>query len=91
MSDNGGDSLFHRVARKAGRQFEETKREYTNGRTDSNIPRDENGRAKIVCRRHDENRAVTLGDDRTPDCYDPENPACNGCLQDIREESVETW
>ena len=91
MTDDGDDSLVGRVARKAGRRFEETKRAYTEGRVDADIPKDDQGRARIVCRRYAERRAVKLDDDMKPACYDPDHPACEGCLRDVRDGSVETW
>jgi len=54
------------------------------------LPRDDEGRVRIVCRRHAERRAVALEGD-LPACFDPEHPDCRGCAEDVREGSVETW
>jgi len=76
-----------------GRQFEEAKRAYSEAKaaTLSQLPTDEAGNAKIVCRRHAEKRAVPIDSEGRPECFDPEHPDCRGCVEDIREERIETW
>jgi hypothetical protein len=76
-----------------GRQFEEAKRAYADARTAtlSELPTDGSGKAKIVCRRHAEKRAVPIDSEGRPECYDPEHPDCQGCVEDIHEGRVETW
>ena len=77
----------------AGKQFEEAKRAYSDAKTATlaDLPTDDEGRAKIVCRRHAEKRAVSLDEQARPACYDPEHRDCRGCVEDIRERRVETW
>jgi hypothetical protein len=76
-----------------GRQFEEARRAYTDAKTAalSELPTDGAGNAKIVCRRHAEKRAVPIDSEGRPECYDPDHPDCRGCVEDIREERIETW
>lgn len=88
MTDFG--RLVRRAARSVGRQLEEARQEYLTGRSESSLPTDDRGRKKIVCRRYAEKRAVSLKDG-VPDCYESGHPACEGCAEDVREGSVETW
>jgi hypothetical protein len=76
-----------------GRQFEEAKRAYTDAKTATlaDLPTDGDGRAKIVCRRHAEKRAVSIDADGRPECYDSDHPDCQGCVEDIRNGRIETW
>ncbi|MCQ4332935.1 hypothetical protein KM295_05365 [Natronomonas sp. F2-12] len=76
-----------------GRQFEEAKRAYSDARsaTLADLPTDDDGKAKIVCRRYAEKRAVPLDAEGRPACYDPDHSDCQGCLEDIREDRIETW
>jgi hypothetical protein len=86
------------TARNAGRRFEEARRAYREGRESSrpaaerfDLPRDEDGRARIVCRRHAERRAVDVDDAGRPACFEADHPDCEGCAEDVREGVVETW
>ncbi|WP_049998061.1 DUF7091 family protein [Halococcus sediminicola] len=91
MSDDGPIArLLHSTARAAGRRYAESKRAYGDGQTraDSEGPYDEH--ARIVCRRYAQKRTVVL-DGYEPDCFEAGHPDCEGCLEDVREGSVETW
>jgi len=55
------------------------------------LPRDDEGRVRQVCRRHAERRAVSVDATGTPACFDADHPDCRGCVEDVREGSVETW
>jgi hypothetical protein len=79
--------------RGAGRQYEQAKRAYGSARESAlaDLPADDEGRARIVCRRHAERRAVHLEPDARPVCFDPDHPDCQGCVEDVREGRVETW
>lgn len=55
------------------------------------LPRNEDGDARLVCRRHAEKRAVGVDDAGRPACFDPEHPDCQGCVEDVRDGVVETW
>jgi hypothetical protein len=57
----------------------------------SELPADDEGRARIVCRRHAERRAVSLDDAARPECFDPDHQDCRGCVEDVRDGVVETW
>jgi len=82
--------LARRAARSVGRQLSEAKREFRTAKSTAQLPTDESGRVKIVCRRYAEKRAVTLEDD-VPECYEAGHPACEGCAEDVQDGSVETW
>jgi hypothetical protein len=87
------ERLLRTKLHAVGRQYEESKRAYTDAKsaTLADLPTDDEGRARIVCRRHAEKRAVSIDADARPSCYDPEHPDCRGCVEDIREERIETW
>ncbi|SNZ17393.1 hypothetical protein SAMN06269185_3008 [Natronoarchaeum philippinense] len=80
-----------RTLRGAGRQLEEARQAYQEGRTTASLPRDEDGKARIVCRRYAERRSVGLDDHGRPECFDPDHPDCRGCAEDVRDGVVETW
>jgi hypothetical protein len=77
----------------AGRQYEEARRAYGSARESAlaELPTDDEGRAKLVCRRHAEHRAVHLDSEGRPDCYDADHPDCQGCVEDVQSGYVETW
>lgn len=78
--------------RSAGRQFEDARTAYREGRAEGfDLPTDEEGRAKLICRRHAERRAVVVDSDGAPACFDADHPDCRGCAEDVREGVVETW
>jgi hypothetical protein len=79
-----------RTARRAGRTLERARKEYTEGRAAGSLPTDEQGRARIVCRRYAEQRAVRIEDGR-PDCFESGNADCESCARDVRDGYVETW
>ncbi|MFB6192029.1 MAG: hypothetical protein ABEI11_01770 [Haloarculaceae archaeon] len=84
--------LLRTKLRSAGRGFEEARRAYESGKTTAraDLPTDEEGRARIVCRRYAERRAVEL-DGVYPACYEAGHPDCEGCVEDVREGTVETF
>ncbi|MCL9815830.1 DUF7091 family protein [Natronocalculus amylovorans] len=98
MSDRIGEFLRERL-RQAGRSYEEAKHAYRDGKATGesqpgpadSLPADERGRSKIVCRRHAERRAVPIDTDGKPACYDSEHPDCRGCVEDIKNGSIEVW
>lgn len=95
----GGDATGYvrERARAAGRLFERTRAAFREGRTDGDgavaygLPTDDDGRARIVCRRYAERRRVAVDGEGRPDCFDPDHPDCVGCAEDVREGVVETW
>ena len=82
-----------RALRNAGRQYEEARRAYREGRDRSpvDLPTDDDGRARIVCRRYAEKRAVAVDDEGRPACFEAGHPDCEGCVEDVRDGIVETW
>jgi len=91
MDGSGLADRLWSTARTLGRGYEQTRRAYAEGRVQLDLPRDEEGRVKLVCRRHAERRAVALDSSGTPACFDADHPACEGCVEDVRAERVETW
>jgi predicted phage gp36 major capsid-like protein len=99
--DDRLERVIRQQLRKAGRQFEEARRAYAEGREDPDgdaagaerydLPTDGDGRARIVCRRHAERRSVTVDAEGRPSCFDPDHPDCEGCAEDVRDGYVETW
>jgi len=97
------DERFERFVRDRlrtlGRGYERTRRAYTEGKVDgeggsgsaAKLPVDEAGRAKLVCRRYAEKRAVALDSEEKPACFDPDHTDCVGCVEDIRDGLIETW
>jgi hypothetical protein len=80
--------------RRAGRRYAEARRAYREGRDHStafDLPTDDEGRARLVCRRHAERRAVAVDAAGRPACFEADHPACEGCAEDVREGVVETW
>jgi len=88
MADFGG--LVRRAARRAGRTVGAVSKELAGGKAEGALPQDDSGRVKIVCRRYAEKRAVAITNG-APDCYEPTNPDCESCLEDIEDGTVETW
>lgn len=86
--DDGG---FLRNLTSPRKQLGEAADAFRNARAASGLPRDEDGRVKLVCRRHAERRAVPLDDLGRPSCYEEGHPDCDGCLEDVRDGTVEVW
>ena len=88
--------------REAGERYESLRRStddqlaaareaYEAGKHASTMPRDEQDRACIVCRRYVERRAVEVDEAHRPACYEADHPDCAGCLEDIHAGRIETW
>jgi hypothetical protein len=82
---------IRRALRRAGQTAAESRRAYREGYRVASLPHDEEGRARIVCRRHAERRAVLVSEDGRPACFEAGHPDCQGCVEDVREGAVETW
>lgn len=94
MTDPERLSRFLRTKlRDAGEQYEEARRAFRQARAEAvaDLPTDENGKARIVCRRHAEQRAVEVDSEARPSCFEAGHPDCEGCVEDIREGCIETW
>lgn len=85
------ERFLRNTARGAGRRLETAKQAYRTGRATSELPTDDDGKVKLVCRRYAERRAVELDDLSRPDCFEADHPDCQGCLEDVRSGIVETW
>ena len=79
--------------RSASQQIDDARRAYSDAKRSAlaDLPQDDAGRAKLVCRRHAERRAVSLDEQARPACFDPDHQDCRGCVEDVREGVVETW
>lgn len=82
---------IRRALRRAGRTAAESRRAYREGYRVASLPHDDEGRARIVCRRHAERRAVLVDEAGRPACFEADHPDCEGCVEDVREGAVETW
>lgn len=89
--DGRVERFLRTAARNAGRRFAEARRAYREGRQDADLPEDDEGRVRIVCRRHADRRAVALDGAGRPACYEAGHPDCEGCAADVREGVAETW
>jgi hypothetical protein len=87
------ESFLRTKLRSAGRQYADARRAYRDARRAAlaDLPRDKEGRARIVCRRYAERRAVALDSQARPNCFEPDHPDCEGCVEDVRDGRVETW
>jgi hypothetical protein len=83
--------LLKMKIRSAGRQYEEARRAYQEGRAGGDLPTDGSGEHHIVCRRHAEKRTVAIDAEGRPECFEAGHPDCEGCAQDVRDGVVETW
>jgi hypothetical protein len=79
--------------RGAGRQYALAKQAYGSARESAlaDLPTDEEGRARIVCRRYAERRAVVLDAEGRPACYEAGHHDCEGCAEDVLDGLVESW
>ncbi len=91
MDDDRLERFVRSKLQGAGRTYGEVVRAYREGRRAGDLPEDEDGRVRIVCRRHAERRAVALDEQSRPACFDPDHTDCRGCVEDIREGRIETW
>jgi hypothetical protein len=82
--------------RAAGRTYARTRAAVREGEAAVNderaaLPTDDNGRAKLVCRRHATKRAVALDGEGRPVCFEADHTDCVGCVEDIEDGRIETW
>jgi hypothetical protein len=93
MDDDRLSRFLRTKLRSAGRQYARARRAYGSARESAlaDLPTDEEGRARIVCRRHAERRAVPLDGEARPACYEAGHADCEGCVEDVRDGLVETW
>lgn len=97
MADDGRTGRFQRLLkstlRSAGRQIQEAKTAYADAKRSAlaDLPQNDDGKARIVCRRYAERRAVSLDERARPACFDADHPDCQGCAEDVRDGTVETW
>jgi hypothetical protein len=97
------ERLVRRKFRAAGRRYARAREAYREGHEEPgkrsgsdravppSLPRDDDGRVRIVCRRDAERRAVAVDDEGRPACFEAGHPDCEGCVEDVRDGIVETW
>jgi hypothetical protein len=93
MDDDRLSRFLRTKLRGAGRQYARARQAYSSARESAlaELPTDEEGRARIVCRRHAERRAVVLDAEARPACFESDHPDCEGCVEDVRDGLVESW
>lgn len=87
----GAGEQYEQVRGSTDGQLSEARDAYEVAKNARSLPTDEEGRAKIVCRRYVERRAAKLDDQFRPACYEADHPDCEGCVEDVREGRIETW
>ncbi|RLM56394.1 hypothetical protein DVK02_07715 [Halobellus sp. Atlit-31R] len=96
------ERLLRQKFREAGRQYARARDAYREGRDaetsgepedpiPATVPRDEDGRLRIVCRREADRRTVVVDADSRPECFEAGHPDCEGCVEDLHDGIVETW
>jgi hypothetical protein len=93
MDEDRIERIVKQKLRSAGRQIGEAKQAYQRAKraARADLPFREDGKAKIVCRRYAERRAVPVDAEGKPSCFDAESQDCQGCVEDVRAGDVETW
>jgi len=93
MDERRLERFLRSAMQSAGRQYAEAKAAYHSAKRTAavDLPVDDAGNARIVCRRYAEQRTVPVDADCRPACYDAGHPDCDGCVEDIREGRIETW
>jgi hypothetical protein len=94
MTDDDRLARFLRTKlQDVGRQYEEIRKEFATGHAETvaDLPTDEEGQYRIVCRRYAEKRAVRLDAEKRPTCYEHGHTDCEGCVEDIDDGCIQTW
>jgi len=94
MTDSDRLARFLRAqVQSAGRQYEEARRAFLKAREQKTAETDDGDlpTARIVCRRHAEQRVVGIDEQGRPSCFEAGHPDCEGCAEDVRAGRVETW
>ena len=84
-------SQYESLRRSTDEQLTEARDAYETARNARGLPTDDEGRAKIVCRRYAERRAAKLDEEFRPACFEADHPDCEGCAEDVRAGRIETW
>ena len=93
MDEDRIERIVRQKLESAGRQLGEAKQAYRRAKraARADLPVREDGKARIVCRRYAEKRAVPVDDEGCPACFDAASQDCQGCVEDIRAGEIETW
>jgi len=89
--EESGSRGFLGNIKNARTQLGDAKDAFSNARGAGSLPTDEEGRVRLVCRRYEERRLAPLDDKGRPSCYEAGNEACEGCVEAVRDGSVDTW
>ncbi|MWV41576.1 MULTISPECIES: hypothetical protein [Natrialba] len=82
---------YEQLRESTDEQLSEAREAYQVAKHARSLPSDEEGRAKIVCRRYAERRGAKLDEQYRPACYEEGHPDCEGCVEDVRSGRIETW
>ncbi|RQH01829.1 DUF7091 family protein [Natrarchaeobius oligotrophus] len=82
---------YQQMRESTDTQLEQAREAYRTAKHARGLPTDDDGRVRIVCRRHVERRAAKLDDEYRPACFEDGHPDCEGCAEDVREGRIETW
>jgi hypothetical protein len=94
MTDSDRLARFLRAqVQSAGRQYEEARQAFVDARREAADDADDGDlpTARIVCRRHAEQRVVGIDGNGRPSCFEAGHPDCEGCAEDVRAGRIETW
>jgi hypothetical protein len=94
MTDSDRLSRFLRAqVQSAGRQYQEARQAFLEARNETAAEIDDGDlpTARIVCRRHAEQRVVGIDGEGKPSCFEAGHPDCEGCAEDVRAGRIETW
>ncbi len=82
---------YEQLRESTDEQLAEAREAYRIAKNARQLPADDEGRVRLVCRRYAERRAAALDEQYRPACYEAEHPDCEGCAEDVREGRIETW
>ncbi|ELY92805.1 hypothetical protein C482_20597 [Natrialba chahannaoensis JCM 10990] len=82
---------YEQLRESTDRQLGEAQQAYEVAKNARQLPSDDEGRVKLVCRRYAERRAAMLDEEYRPACYEAGHPDCEGCAEDVCEGRIETW
>lgn len=93
MDDDRLERFLRAKLRSAGEQVAQAQNAYKRARNAAavDLPVNDDGKARIVCRRFAERRSVGVDADGKPACFETGHPDCEGCVEDVRDGRVETW
>ena len=93
MDEDRIERILRQKLQSAGRQIGEARQAYRRAKraAQADLPYDDDGTARIVCRRYAERRNVEIDAEGRPHCFEADHRDCQGCAEDIRADDIETW